>query len=393
MSRSQSVLAALAATVVACHSASPAPSTDAGVPYASTRPRLVWPARGALVSLPDDDRLEMVDLETRRVVDARSVGRDPVGIDAPTDLALGLRGDDPVVFTLLAPTVAGEAPGPHAARASRDRVAWIVALSQLDARPIAELRVGPHPGALAVSDDGSRLVVTHYDLAGDTDGGPPDGGDFARATVLDVPTRALAASNSPDPLEIPTCVGARGVALSPGDGHVAAVACAGEDAVALVDLALRKVTRVPVVGAGGARTRPAFVATTGERVMVACAETREVRIVDMRSLEVQTPRDARWTATPTSVRFSSDGRVAYVTLDDGRVGVLDLAGATTRTFGPFVGCEHAVDVAFDSPDVVLLCARDRGGGALVVLDAASMSPRGEAVAFAHPPARVAVVRR
>lgn len=381
----------LAASLVACHSVNVEPAADAGPAYPSQRLPIAWPAHAAVVSLPDDDRLAIVDLDARRVVTTRTVGRDPVGPDAPTDLASSGTAAERVIYTLLAPAAPAIPSGPHAARASPDRVAWLVAYAASDARAVAELRVGPHSGALAASDDGKRLVVTHFDLRGDADGGPPDGGDFVRATLLDMPTDALLPNAAP-PREIPACVGARGVALSPGGGQIAVVACSGEDALARVDLGSREVRRIPVTSSTGERTRPSFVATTTERAVVGCAGTDEARIVDLASGEVRSPVGARWTAPPTAARIAANGATAYVALDDGRVAVVDLAGGTTSTFGPVAGCAHSVDLVVDGADVVLACRNDGVGGVVMVLDAASLAPRGEAVSLERAPARVMVVR-
>jgi DNA-binding beta-propeller fold protein YncE len=385
------------ALVTACRQGSgdaptPAPAVSA---YPSTRATVALPAHGLLVALRGEDRLAVVDLDARRLLEAVSVGRDPVSLDGPASLA---RDGTGAFYTLLAPPPSAVPPGPHAARASKERVAWLQKLAGDDLRPVGELRIGPYSGDLALSDDGTRAVATHFDLRGDADGGPPDAGDFARATILDIPTSTLRAFDSPDPVEIATCVGARGVALSRGDGRTAFVACTGEDALAVVDLAARLVRRVPL-GSGGARVEPSFVARApaGDLLAIACAGTRDVRFFDAARSTVTVARSATFDSAPGLPTFGPDGAVVYVPLEDVQGGasviVVDAASGSTLARVTVEGCLHPAQLLRDGDTLDVLCEGDGvGPGALVVLQASSLAPLAR-IALGVAPSRMLLTAR
>jgi DNA-binding beta-propeller fold protein YncE len=391
------VLALVLALVTACRSGggdapAPAPAVSA---YPRARAAVTLPAHGVLIALRGEDRLAIVDLDARRVLEAVSVGRDPVSVDGPATLA---RDGVGAFYTLLAPPVSALPPGPHAARASKERVAWLQKLAGDDLRPLAELRIGPYAGDVALSDDGARAVATHFDLRGDADGGPPDAGDFARATILDIATSTLRPFDSPDPVEIATCVGARGVALSRGDGRTAFVACTGEDALGVVDLPARAVRRVPL-GPAGARVEPSFVARApaGELLAIACAGTRDVRFFDIAKSTVTAARSATFDSAPGLPTFGPDGASVYVPLDDGRggasVAIIDAASGSTQARVAVDGCLHPAQLLRDGETLDVLCEGDGvGPGALIVLQASSLAPIAR-VALGVSPSRMLLTAR
>jgi DNA-binding beta-propeller fold protein YncE len=351
----------------------PAPPSSA---YPSRRHPVVSPTHGVLVTLRGEDRLAIVDLTTRRVEMTVSVGRDPVSLDGPSLLA---RDGSGVVYTLLSPPASAVPPGPHASRASKERVVWLQRLAREDLQPLAELRIGPYPGELALSEDGSRLVASHFDLRGDADGGAPDAGDFARATILDIRADSLRAYDSPDPTEIPTCIGARGVVLSPGAGATAFVGCTGEDALALVDLGGRAVRRISVARPGETtRIEPAFVARTdvGDLLAITCTASRDVRFFDVGAAALTAVSSGVLSGSPGLPTFAPDGSLLYVPLDDpgdGSLAIIETATGKTRALAKLDTCAHPAQVLRDGATLDVLCEGDGvTGGALLVLDAVTL---------------------
>jgi YVTN family beta-propeller protein len=170
------------------------------------------------------------------------VGRDPVSLDGPHHVAVSPSGD--AVFIALSYPVVG-LTGPHASHGSSQRSGYAQKLAGDDLAPLGQVRVDTNPGEIVLSEDGTRLVTSHFDLQralqnlGDI--------EAARATIAVIDPAQMLLQGSPSAVRIPTCVAPHGMVLSRPDGATAYVACYGEDAIAVVDLAGSAVTsRVPV---------------------------------------------------------------------------------------------------------------------------------------------------
>ena len=99
---------------------------------------------------------------------------------------------------------------------------------------LGQVRVDPNPGDIVLSQDGSRLVVSHFDLQRAI--ANPSNIEAARATLAVIDPEAVLLSGSAIPKRLPICIAPHGVALSKPDGARAFVACYGEDALAVADL-------------------------------------------------------------------------------------------------------------------------------------------------------------
>ena len=83
-----------------------------------------------------------------------------------------------------------------------------------------KVRVDANPGDIVLSEDGKRLVVSHFDLQRAIE----NPGDLAaaRSTLAVIDPDTMALSGSPAPTRIPLCIAAHGVVLSRPDGARAA---------------------------------------------------------------------------------------------------------------------------------------------------------------------------
>lgn len=257
--------------------------------YPNRRPKFTLPAGAVgLTSDNGSDTVTLLDLTANTVIGAAPIGRDPVDNDGPHHVALDrAHGFAYVALAYPAPAIS---LGPHAAHGSSTRAGFVQKLALDDLRVVGEVRVDNNPGDIVMSDDGARVVVSHFDLqkALTSDGGIDD----KRATLAVIDPTTLAMSGSPDPVFITTCVAPHGVALSRPDGATAFAACYGEDSIAIVNLGdpTAALVRVPV-GAGAATTPgapnygpySAVLSPTGDKLAIGNTESKDVRFLDVAS--------------------------------------------------------------------------------------------------------------
>ncbi|HRG95338.1 MAG TPA: YncE family protein [Polyangiaceae bacterium] len=238
-----------------------------------------------LVSNAGSDTITAIDVGRGEVLATVPVGRDPVDLDGPHHVALDrARGFAYVALSYPATTASS---GPHASHGGSVRLGVVQKLRLSDLRVVGEARVDPNPGDIVLSDDGRRLVVTHFDLTKATakDVAP----ESRRATLAVLDPEALTLTGAPEPVRIPVCAAPHGLALSRPAGDVAYVACYGDDAVAVVDL--REPSAAPVrvplgPGAQSAPSAPVYgpysvaLSPSGKELLVANLESKDVRVFD-----------------------------------------------------------------------------------------------------------------
>ncbi len=391
MSRRLQSLARLAALIgaVACSRASPSfvhtyDAYDGGAPYPNVRPKLALPSGDfALVPSSGADRLALVDLTAGATTFASPVGRDPVRLDGPHQIVADLRAR--VGYLVMAYPGAVAASGTHS-HGNSALPGWVQAISLEDFRAIGEVRLDPNPGELALSDDGRRLVVTHFDLAAAST--PGASLEARRATLAIVDPAAMLPSDTPEPDKLLTCVAPHGVALSRPDGKTAYVACYGEDALAVVDVAdvHAPVVRVPLGPAATTSGPPAYgpygvsLSPDGQRVAIGTMDSKEVRFFGvsagaMEALVIATP-GAAYVAT-----WSLDGKDLFVpTQGQDALNVYDAntgAPLRARVFDAAT-CVAPLEVTLGSDGATLhvVCEGGAGqGGALVTLDRSTLATR------------------
>jgi DNA-binding beta-propeller fold protein YncE len=281
-----------------------------------TRP-FPWPEPPfALVSNNGSDTVSVVDLRERKVLGTLPAGLDPVDLDGPHHLAFHRQRNE--IFVALAYPAPAIAPGPHAAHGSSRRPGRVARIDVASGLISGEMRADNNPGDISLSDDGSRLVVTHFDLQRAI-ANISQGLDAQRASLLLYDPANFRPENAPRSFQ--TCIAPHGIALSRPDGRRAYVACYGEDALAIVDLASTTpetaVTRVPVgpaPGKGSALQYGPYATVLepgGRRVLVGTTEGKDLRFFDT---ETGAMNDQRYAAGGAVFFAAVDpgGEVAYV---------------------------------------------------------------------------------
>jgi DNA-binding beta-propeller fold protein YncE len=256
----------------------PATAPDAAPPYPNLRPRFDGGGHAlGYVSNGLSDTISVVDLDTMTALGSAPVGRDPVDIDGPTGLVIDrARG---LVYVALAYPNDG-AGGPHAAHNASPRAGYLQALALDDLRPLGELRLDPSPADVALSDDGSALVVSHADTARAL--APGADVDARRAALALIAPASAVATGGAALRRATACVVPNAIALGAG-GARAFVACTGEDALAVVDTASATVlARVPAGSTGGVSKPYALVADPArERLLLSNEVARTVVLFTM----------------------------------------------------------------------------------------------------------------
>ncbi|MBK7861438.1 MAG: YncE family protein [Archangiaceae bacterium] len=374
-------LAALAACRPSSDPASPAPalvfSSEAKWPERSTYPGvgqgrlLITNSREDTVSLID---LSQVGQATLPELARAPVGLNPVEIEAPHHAAVSTDGKH--WYTGLSQFAPGTGSGPHGAHGTGSVDGQVLKLSTADNRVEAVARVDRNPGDLALSPDGKRLAVSHYDLLRISEaarGTAPD--PDARIAILDAETLERIAM-------VRTCAAPHGVRFSP-DGRRLYVACYSDE-VAVLDMTTDgfPVTRIPVASNAGT----AYTATynpygvtvhpqTGD-VFVSCLTKGEVRVLNAATLMMDPARTALVGGNPLLGDVSLDGTAVFIPHQgDDRISVLNpTTGQEERLIAlPHDRClaVHQVTV-LDATHLAAVCEGDHSGpGSVLILDAAS----------------------
>ncbi|MGK3961247.1 YncE family protein [Sorangium sp. So ce118] len=288
-----------------------------GEAYPSRLPEIVIPEGGmGVVSDSRSDTISLISLATGERFGVRSVGRDPVTIDGPHHVAV-----DPsrnaLYVALSYPVLAGTI-GPHASHGSSTMAGYVQKLALDDMRVLGQVRVEPNPGDLVISEDGSRLVVSHYDLKRVIDN--PGDIEAARSSLAVIEPEQVLPSGSAAPELIPVCIAAHGIALSRPDGARAYVACYGEDVLAIVDLTDpgAEVKRVPV-GPSPSRPNPSYgpyaavMSPDQKTIAVSNVHSRDVRFFDVESETFKDPdTNLPLFGAPYFVAWTPDSSRIYV---------------------------------------------------------------------------------
>ncbi|MCC6644861.1 MAG: YncE family protein [Polyangiaceae bacterium] len=349
----------------------------------------------AVTSNNGADTLTFVDLAAGAVVAEVPVGLNPIDLDGPHHLAVDRQTKD--VFVALSYPAPPIIPGPHAAHGSAAVNGKLVRLSLPDFSILGVARLDPNPGDIVLSDDGGRAVVTHFALEKALNPTAPI--EAQRARLLAFSARELVGAAPPAPRSVDVCVAPHGVALSHGDGRRAYVACYGEDALAIVDLAdeSQPVTRVPVGPNPGRAPTPAYgpyaiaIDDASQRVAVGTTESHELRVFDATGALLA---DKTWRPDVSKGGvffpvFLGDLLVVPVQRPDALY-VLDLSGPATevrrRVFaGDECQSPHEVRRSTVAGELLVVCEGDhRGPGKLLIVDEVTLATRATLLTGAYP---------
>ena len=288
----------------------------AGDAFPNQRQKLVIPPAGmGVVSDSLSDTLSFIDLATGDKFATYPVGRDPVTIDGPhhvvADMARGA-----FYVALSYPAIAGST-GPHAAHGSSVVPGYAQKLSMEDLSVLGQVRVDPNPGDIVLSGDGSRLVVSHFDLQRALEN--PGNIDAARSTLAVIDPDAMLLSGSPAPLKVSLCIAAHGITLSHPDGARAYTACYGEDALAIADLTNpgAEVKRIPV-GPDASIGNPTYgpyasvMSPDGKTIAVSNTTSKDIRFFDVETETFDLSKTIKTQGVPYFVGWTPDSKYIYV---------------------------------------------------------------------------------
>lgn len=364
-----------------------------------------WPAGPfALVSDNGSDTVTVVDLEGRKVAGALRAGLDPVDIDGPHHLAYHRQRRE--IFVALAYPAPAISPGPHAAHGSSQRPGKVVRLDAATGQITGEMRADNNPGDIFLSDDGARLLVSHFDLQKAL-ANAAQGIEAQRAPLLIYDPEDFRPEASPR--SIPVCITPHGVALSRPDGRHAFVACYGEDALAVVDLAnpdpVAAVQRVPVGPAPGVGSSlqygpyAAVLDPAGRRVLIGTTEGRDLRVFDV-DTGAMTPQRYSAGGAVYFAAANAASTVAYVPVQTpDLLARVDLSGQgelvelQRRSFSKDE-CQRPHEAALwdDDQELLLVCEGDHlTPGKLLILDPQTLETRASLPMGVYPDKVLVVV--
>lgn len=337
----------------------------------------------ALVPSSATDRLAAIDLGASRELTSAPVGRNPVVLDGPHQVVVERARR--IAWLVHAYPNATTSADVHS-HGSSTTSGWVQGLSLDDLHAVAEVQVDPNPGEIAISDDGRRLVVTHFDLgsANATDKTL----DQRRSTLALIDPTAVLAFGTPPPDKLLVCVAPHGLALSRPDAKTAFVACYGEDAIGIVDLddVTKPVVRVPVGPNARTEGAPAYgpygvaLSPNGARLAIGARSSNEIRFLDVttRTMESAVAPLAGETYVPA---WSNDGARVFVPTRN-----VDALIALDATSGAVVGqrlfdvdtCAAPIEAiaSADASTLYVVCeGTATRPGALLSLDATSLEVR------------------
>lgn len=365
-----------------------------GEAYPDRREPLEIPEGGAgFVTNSYSDTVSVLDLGTGETLGTYPVGRDPVTLDGPHHVVVSPSGDA-VYVALSYPVVS--VSGPHASHGSSARSGYAQKLAGDDMRVLGQVRVDENPGEIVLSEDGSRLVTSHFDLQRAIKN--PTDIDAARATVAVIDPEEMLLTGSAAATRIPTCVAPHGMVLSRPDGATAYVACYGEDAIAVVDLEGKVVKDRVVVGSnaegfGDPVYGPySIVASPGGGLLaVGNTVSKDVRFFDTSTSKMAPDLSLSTQGAPYFPAWlEGEAKLAVPTQAPDGIAVFDMATQAEITSRQFTGEEcplpHVASVLKDGT-IALVCEGDHAEpGKVVWLDPVTLETKREATVGVYPDA-------
>ncbi len=218
------------ACIVACSSETTRDLPYTGRAFTETRALHGIPRESlAIVTNNQSDTLSLLDLAANKTVVDAPVDLDPIATDGPHHLAISPDGE--FLYLPLAYPAPAANLGPHGQHGAAVLPGILVKLRASDLSRVAALTVESNPGDVVLTPDGTRAIVSHFDLKRARDGllkGLPL--EELRAPLVIVDTASMTRVAAPRP-----CVAAHGAVVDRA-GKRAYVACYGEDAIAEVKL-------------------------------------------------------------------------------------------------------------------------------------------------------------
>lgn len=337
-----------------------------------------------------DDTVSLLDLALVGDDSLSELARVPVGFipverEGPHHLAVDPSGE--LYYIGISNYVVGSGSGPHGVHGAGTSDGHVFAIRASDNLMVDSVRVDRNPGDVAITPDGSRLLVTHFDVLRITEvlnAGGDESEMNSRLAIIDTATMEREAM-------VDACPAAHGIVLAP-DASTAFMSCLSDE-MAVVDLVSddHPVRRVPVIPAPGPVSQPICepyaltMAPDGGTVWVSCFADGRVLPYDVEAGEMDPSRDVA--ALPGKAvfgAFADDGATLYIPYQrpDG-IAVIDPATGDLERDVPLDGEDcvfpHVLMPTDDGARILLICEGDHTDpndlqpGSLVVLDRATMT--------------------
>ena len=179
-----------------------------------------------LITNNGDDTVTVLDLQTFDIVANVAVGLIPVEREGPHHVAASPDGLH--YYVGISNYVPGSGSGPHGAHGTGTADGYALKVRGSDNVTIASTRVDRSPGDVRLTPDGSRLLMTHFDLLRLTEELPgPVENAYAALAILDTDSFELLNMTM-------ICPAPHGL-LPNADGSRAYAACYGSDELAVID--------------------------------------------------------------------------------------------------------------------------------------------------------------
>lgn len=329
----------------------------------------------AVITNSYSDSVSAVDLSSGKLLATRPVGRNPVDLDGPHHIAV-----DPIdnfaYIGLSYPLVAAQ--GPHASHGSASASGYVQKLNLLDLSVVGQVRVEASPGDVLLSEDGKRLVASHFDLVRATKN--PTDIEKARSSIAVIDPTKIGEEGASASF-VSTCVAAHGMAMTQPGGSPLYVTCYGEDKIAIVDLdnaeaAIEYVDVGPgATGFGSPTYGPyaAMILPDKQTLVISSTVSKDVRFLDIPTKTILTDRTILALGAPYFPAVSADGtKLAIPTQQPDALLIVDLAGVEDTITRSFTDEEcvlpHVVD-AFEDGYVVVCEGNKKTPGNVLRLDA------------------------
>ena len=333
--------------------------------YPNRRPQ--YPSEGRTLGYVTNhlsDTISVVDLDAMLELGQAPVGRGPVDIDGPRHLVIDRAHG--VAYVALAYPAAIDGSAGNAVRPG-----YVQALALPDLRVLGELRLEPNPGAVALSDDGERLAIAHYDLTLAARSG--EDLEARRASLWLIDPAAVLKGDASDAQRLTLCVAPWALAFA---GTRLYGTCTGEEALAVVDPSQPSVLARVEVPQQGSVNKPWALAVNAEHSQLAVSNkvSRSLALFDLgedaaepafqASVSVPgVPYFGAWSgATRLIVPLQSPDGAALLDMDDAQL-VVDVRYDMQT-------CVHPQQVrAISDGRVFMVCEGDHfSPGTLVQLD-------------------------
>lgn len=328
-------------------------------------------SRTAYVTNNGSDTISILDRDSDLVV-TRSVDIDPSAHEAPHHLAVDSRAK--TLFVGLAfPPPPGDPKSPHSSHGNASTNGKLLELDLTSLTPITSVEVDENPGDVYLTHDGSKVLVTHFDMKRAMQAavaGRPPSEFFASLQVWDAKTMKKIGSRA-------ICVAPHGV-VTTNDDKKAIVACYGSDEIAIVDLTSPSLpTSRFVLGAsegvlGAPKYGPysAALSPSEKNLLVDDLESEDVRVLDMQTEKFGDPISLGARAMISAFIDESNAIVPLQSPDG--LAKVDVATGNISARAAFTKdqCEapHAIRISKDGRAYVVCEGDHTHDGAVVQID-------------------------